>query len=264
MLLAQLVIAWHWLDRPLLLGVSKLPFEEGERIGCVGCQRNLGDQFRRWHHRCGRRSAVGGRNEVQFGLWSSAKLFEEPVEVEEVVDPRRRPHLDPWSVWRHYVFNALDLVLEVGVVLRQFKGFAIQRQGLRQLSPLLEDFGQGAIGGGIVGGRLENQVEFDLGLVQPAELNQGSTERHARREAIGVVLQSGATDANGIVIGARLSALFRQLRKSDRRRVRLEPASQFQQPWIVVDHGVIIYDTVKLVDFVAVLPLLSVTTTVTV
>ena len=52
-----------------------------------------------------------------------------------------------------------------------------------------------------------------------------------------MIREAGAADADGFVVVARAAALLRQLRKSNRRRVRLDPASKFENAWIVAAHA---------------------------
>ena len=52
--------------------------------------------------------------------------------------------------------------------------------------------------------------------------------------------EPGAADRDRFIVGAGAAALFGELRKSNRRRVRLDPASKFEQSWIVVGHALIL------------------------
>ena len=83
---------------------------------------------------------------------------------------------------------------------------------------------------------MEHDGELRLRFFQASELDQGAAERDACREVVGVICEAGAADADGFVVGAGAAALFCELRKSHRRRVRLDPASQFQKSWVVVRH----------------------------
>ena len=48
--------------------------------------------------------------------------------------------------------------------------------------------------------------------------------------------EAGAADADRFVGVASAAALLRQLREGDRRRVGLDPASQFKDSWMVSRH----------------------------
>lgn len=77
-----------------------------------------------------------------------------------------------------------------------------------------------------------------------------------------MVSQACPTNPNGIVGGTRPPAFFGELRKSDRRRIRLDPASQFENPWTIGGHDFDYGTTVTCFEIVAVRPALSVTVSV--
>ena len=52
-----------------------------------------------------------------------------------------------------------------------------------------------------------------------------------------MVGQTGAANPDRIIGGAGTPALLRELRKSNRRRVRLDPASKFENPWTIGGQG---------------------------
>ena len=52
-----------------------------------------------------------------------------------------------------------------------------------------------------------------------------------------MMCEAGAADADGFIVVAGAAAFFGELRKSNRRRVRLDPASQFEQSWVVAAHA---------------------------
>ena len=70
-----------------------------------------------------------------------------------------------------------------------------------------------------------------------SELDQGAAERDPRGEVVGMVREAGAADGDGLVVGAVAAQLFRELRKSNRRRVRLDPASKVEDSRIVGGHA---------------------------
>ena len=57
--------------------------------------------------------------------------------------------------------------------------------------------------------------------------------------------QAGAANARPLHRYRRAAALFGELRKSNRRRVRLDPASQLEQSWIVRGHALFYGTTVQ-------------------
>ena len=89
------------------------------------------------------------------------------------------------------------------------------------------NFGQCADGRQIVRRQPYYLLQFLLRVVVLLELDQCSSERDTRREVAGMLGEPGTSDANGLVEGADAAALFRQDGKGDRRRILLDPASQF-------------------------------------
>ena len=92
--------------------------------------------------------------------------------------------------------------------------------------------------GRLSGALWTTMVQFAAWPRRAAELDQGAAERDARGEIAGVIGEAGAADADGFVVVAGAAALLGELRKSNRRRVRLDPASQFEDSWIVGRHAV--------------------------
>ena len=63
-------------------------------------------------------------------------------------------------------------------------------------------------------------------LVEVFEIDERATERHAGRQVIGMMRETFAADANGLLELAGAATLLRELRKGQRRRILLDPASQ--------------------------------------
>ena len=103
----------------------------------------------------------------------------------------------------------------------------------RRSAATLLDIGQLPNGGEIVGGGLQDIFELDRRLVVLSRLQQGSAKRDTRRQIRGVLGQTGAADADRLVELPGPAMLLRELRKSNRRRILLDPASKFFNPWIV-------------------------------
>ena len=75
--------------------------------------------------------------------------------------------------------------------------------------------------------------QLGVRFVETSELDERAAERDARGEVVGMVRKAGAADADGLVVIARAAALLGELRKSNRRRVRLDPASEFEKSWVI-------------------------------
>ena len=73
----------------------------------------------------------------------------------------------------------------------------------------------------------EDVLELLARLVVATELEQRSTERHPRRKIGGMPLQTGEAGGNRFVVLAGAPVFLGERRKRNRRRVQLNPASQF-------------------------------------
>ena len=80
---------------------------------------------------------------------------------------------------------------------------------------------------------LEDQSELRLGLLEPAKLDEGSAERDPRRDVGRVLDQPGVAHADGLVEFPSPPVFLGELRKRNRRRILLDPASKFFNPWVV-------------------------------
>ena len=82
----------------------------------------------------------------------------------------------------------------------------------------------------VIGGRKQHLLEFSFCLVEPAKLRQGAAERHVRGDIEGMLFEACAAKTHGLVIVTGAAMLFRELRKRNRRRILLNPASKFVNP----------------------------------
>jgi hypothetical protein len=76
-----------------------------------------------------------------------------------------------------------------------------------------------------------------LCFIELAELGQRAAQGDARGQIIGMMRQAGAADVDRFLVVAGAPVFFSELRKSHRRRVRLDPASKIEHSWIVAAHA---------------------------
>ncbi len=95
------------------------------------------------------------------------------------------------------------------------------------------DLGQPSNGREIFGRDLQNLTQLHLGGIQFVHFDERATERHTRRQISRMDFEPGVAGSNRLLIAARSTVLFRELGKSNRRRVRLDPASKLLDARIV-------------------------------
>jgi hypothetical protein len=88
----------------------------------------------------------------------------------------------------------------------------------------------------IVRRRLEDTLELGFRLLDPTDLEERPAEGDAGREIRGMLIEAGLTDPDGLRMVADPPVFFGELRKSNRRRILLDPASKVFNPR-VVDHA---------------------------
>src|SRR5262245_5511914 len=81
--------------------------------------------------------------------------------------------------------------------------------------------------GDVLGSRPKDGFQLAAGAVVLAHLDERAAERHTRREVRRVPVQPGAARLDRVFIASDAAELLRECRKRNRRRVRLDPASQF-------------------------------------
>jgi hypothetical protein len=86
----------------------------------------------------------------------------------------------------------------------------------------------------IVRRRLEDPLELGFRLFDTTELEERPAERDPGREVRGMLFEAGLRDPDRLRVFADPPVFFGELRKSNRRRILLDPASKFLNPRIVV------------------------------
>jgi hypothetical protein len=79
----------------------------------------------------------------------------------------------------------------------------------------------------ILRGRAQDMFELVPGFVEPTERQKRAPEGHTGRDIGRVPLESGFAHGNGVCELPCPPVLFGQGRKRNRRRIQLDPASQF-------------------------------------
>ena len=95
------------------------------------------------------------------------------------------------------------------------------------------DLGERADRREVLRGGAQDVLELVPRFVEPAEFQEGPTEGHAGGDIGRVPLQSGFAGGDGVFELACPPVLLRQGRERDRRRVQLDPASQFLDAGVV-------------------------------
>src|SRR5690349_18774137 len=103
----------------------------------------------------------------------------------------------------------------------------------RPCAPALFDIGQLANRAEIIGCSLEDIFELAGRFVVPTHFKQRTAERDASGEIRRMLCEAGPADAHGVLELPGPSMLFGELRKSNRRRILLDPASKFFNPRVV-------------------------------
>ena len=95
------------------------------------------------------------------------------------------------------------------------------------------NLGQSPDGRKVFGCRAKHEPQLCLGAVEIVDLDEGAAKRHACREIAGMDREPGAAGGDGVFVAAGPSIFFGQLCKSNRRRIRLDPASKLLDARIV-------------------------------
>ena len=99
--------------------------------------------------------------------------------------------------------------------------------GLWKFSDAMVDFRECPDRGEILRSHAQHVFELLAGLVVPADLEQRSSQRDAGRQVRGMTLQAGPARGYRIVEPAGAAVFLGERGKRDRRRIDLDPASQF-------------------------------------
>ena len=127
---------------------------------------------------------------------------------------------------RDLPFEFLDCLFEVGIVPNEReRGPALhERRGNGALP--LEHVGQSANRRKVLRRGTQHLLELLLRVLVLVELDERASESYARGQISRVRRQARAADIRGFVKHRRAAVLFRELRKSNRRRVLLDPSSE--------------------------------------
>jgi hypothetical protein len=109
----------------------------------------------------------------------------------------------------------------------------IIRATIRSLLGSLMDLGELADSDQIVRRGVEHSKEFGARLLVPTEFKQGAAQCHPGGHVGGMLGQPGLADPDSFLAVASPSILFRKLRKSNRRRILLNPASKIPNPRVI-------------------------------
>ena len=99
--------------------------------------------------------------------------------------------------------------------------------GLGQLSGPMVNFRERPDRRQILWSRAEHLFELLARFVVAADLQEGSAQGDASREVRRMALQARPARGNRVVEVTRAAVFLGQRRERDRRRIRLDPASQF-------------------------------------
>ncbi len=117
-------------------------------------------------------------------------------------------------------------LLELGIVGRQRQRHPVLCEGIVDGAASLMNLRQTANCRQVFRRDAQNPLELRLRLIEVIELKQRAAERDPRRDVARMDGQAGLADVDRFLKSARAAALFCKLRKSDRRRVPLDPASK--------------------------------------
>ena len=124
-------------------------------------------------------------------------------------------------------------LLEIRIVACEAERGAVLRERVGQCPTPMEDLREAANRGEIFRGALEHQLELGLRVVEAVQLDQRPPERHARGEIAGVNRETRTTDLDRFLELRRAPMLLGELRKRNRRRIFLDPASKVFYPRII-------------------------------
>jgi hypothetical protein len=126
----------------------------------------------------------------------------------------------------HLTSQFCDGLLEVGIVAREAQRRTVVHQRLFELALPSQRVGKAANGRQILRRRPQYLLEFGLCVRVLAKFEQRAAEGYSRREIRGMYEESGAADVHRFLKHAGSPVLFRELGKSNRRRVLLDPSSE--------------------------------------
>ena len=98
---------------------------------------------------------------------------------------------------------------------------------LGDVAEAIVDLGKAADRGEIFGSGAEDGFELFPRRLVIAHFNQGASERHAGGEIRGMTLETDTAGFDRLLVVTDAAVFLREGRERNRRRVRLDPASQF-------------------------------------
>ncbi len=110
---------------------------------------------------------------------------------------------------------------------------AISRAAEGGLLGSLMDLGELADGNQVVGSSVEHSQELGSSVLVSTQLEERASECHPGRQVRGVLGQASLADPDRFLAVAGSPVLFRKLRKSNRRRILLNPASKILNPRVI-------------------------------
>jgi hypothetical protein len=119
-----------------------------------------------------------------------------------------------------------DGLFEVGIVSRESQRRAILHERVLELALAAQRVGKAADRGQVFRRRPQHLLEFVLRFFVLPKFDERATEGDTRRQIRRMDEEAGAAHVDRFLQHARPPVLFRQLGKSNRRRVLLDPSSE--------------------------------------
>ena len=132
--------------------------------------------------------------------------------------------------------NFVDGLFEIRIVLREGEGGLVIAKRLAQRATSMMYFGDATNRCQVLGSGAEYPFELRLRRVELVNLEECPPERDARGKIPGMDGETGSAGVNRIFIQPGAAVLFGELRKRNRRRILLDPASKLFYAGIV-RHG---------------------------
>jgi len=132
----------------------------------------------------------------------------------------------------------VDGPLEIGIVARERQRISILMQRFAELTVPMMDFGDAAYRREIFRSASQYQLQLGERVIELIELDEGAPERDARGEIARVDRETGAAGVDSFLTLPGAPQFFGELRKCNRRRILLDPASKIVDA-LVVGHAAI-------------------------
>ena len=141
---------------------------------------------------------------------------------------------------RERTSDFIDGLFQIGIVLRKTESRLVKTERFAELAAAMMDFCDATNGGEIFGGVFEDKFQFGLCGIEIVHLEECAAERDARRQISRMDGEPATAGLNRVFIAASPAVLFRKLRKRNRRRVLLDPASKFFNTGIICHEPTVI------------------------